>query len=230
MSRPNAGERENLASVALNPCGKGTSLLPLLAALKNLPNRNEVVPAHLHKYFSEHILVSGWYPERDFFVLMEALVSTIDPKSVGGDTWAFLGISSAQRDIAGMETPGAAHTKGGLYQNFLRVEASDVEQLFRKAVRLWPQYHDTGAMEIRGGHVATNALVARLTGFQIPIDGYLRLQSAYMEEYARLVGIALTGKVIRSTARGEPFCEWEYTLTRTPESEAFIASLPALSR
>ena len=63
-------------------------------------------------------------------------------------------------------------------------------------------------------------------GFVIPIDGFVALQGYYLEEYGRLVGIELVSKVTRSTARKDPFCEWEYRLARTPENIAYVASLP----
>lgn len=64
------------------------------------------------------------------------------------------------------------------------------------------------------------------SGSVIPIEGFVRLQGYYPEEYGRLVGLELTSEVTRSTAEGDPFCEWEHTLARTPATEAYIASLP----
>jgi hypothetical protein len=203
----------------------------LVLALKNLPNHRELVPRHLWKYLDEHIVVSGWYPERDVFELLEVLVGAIDPAQVGGDAWRFLGIVSAQRDIGGSQSQiPIANRVGsqGLYRSYGRDAQEDAHLFIKRAVKLWSQYHDTGTMEIRGGRAATNTLVVRLIGFQIPIDGYVRLQVAYTEEYGRLVGVPLEGRVVRSTARGDPFCEWDYTFERTAATEAFIRSLDPL--
>ena len=43
------------------------------------------------------------------------------------------------------------------------------------------------------------------------------------------MGVGLESKVTQSTTRGDPRCAWEYTLARTPASEAFVASLPPLA-
>lgn len=212
--------------MAREPCIKGTAVVPLVLALKNLPSPRDVVPRTLWKYLDEHIVVSGWYPERDVFQLLEALVKTIDPQQVGGDVWHFLGTVSAQRDIGGSQSqiPEENRVVGqGLYRHYAH-SGEDVDSFMKRALRLWSQYHDTGTMEIRGARVATNTVVLRLVGFQIPVEGYVRLQVGYTEEYGRLVGIPLHGKVVRSTAKGDPFCEWDYTFERTPASEAYIRS------
>jgi hypothetical protein len=43
-----------------------------------------------------------------------------------------------------------------------------------------------------------------------------------------LVGLELESRVTRSTAAGDPFCEWEHVLERTVRTEAFVAALSAL--
>jgi hypothetical protein len=215
--------------VPREPCQKGTSILPVILALKAHPDRNRLVPKHLWKYFDDHIVVSGWYPERDYFVLIDALVKTIDPKSVGGDVWRYFAKYSVRKDIGGAD--GAAGGKPalkGVYRNFASVTASEPELFFRRSVKLWSQYHDAGTMQILGARAKTNTVVMRLVGFHIPIDGFVQLQGYYMEEFGRMIGLELESNVTRSTARGEPFCEWEHHLGRTPTSEAYVASLPAL--
>jgi hypothetical protein len=216
--------------VAREPRQKGTSVLPVVAALKAHPDREKLVPERLWKYFTDHLLVSAWYPERDYFERLEALAKSIDPKTVGGDVWRYFARFSVQRDIAGADVPGTITTDAkGVYRNFASVDGGDPERFFRHALRLWGQYHDTGTMQIRGGRVHSNSVVIELLGFHIPLDGFVRLQGYYLEEFGRLVGLGLESKVMRSTARGKGNCEWEYALARTPASEAFVASLPALS-
>jgi hypothetical protein len=214
--------------VASEPCQKGTSVLPVVLALKAHPDRERLVPKRLWKYFDDHIVVSGWYPERDYFVLVEALSKTIDPKTVGGDVWRFFARYSARGDLGGTDVRGGKSTTKGVYRNFAAVTANEPELFFRRATRLWSQYHDAGTMQILGGRVATNSLVTRLVGFYIPIDGFVLLQGYYLEEFGRMIGLELKSDVTRSTARGDPFCEWEYHLGRTPASERYVASLPAV--
>ncbi|HVW29443.1 MAG TPA: hypothetical protein VHC69_28955 [Polyangiaceae bacterium] len=208
------------------PSQKGTAVLPVVLALKEHPDCRKLVPQHLWKYFDEHILVSGWYPERDYWVLIAALVKTIDPATVGGDVWRYFARFSAQRDIAGQASKAgpAGNAPVGVYRQFASVE--DPAAFFLRATRLWQQYHDTGRMEIVGGRTWTNCVVMRLMGFVIPIEGFVQLQGYYLEEYGRLVGLELDATVVRSTARKDPYCEWEHRLARTPQTEAYVASLP----
>jgi hypothetical protein len=214
--------------VGREPCQKGTSFLPVVAQLKSHPDRDKLVAEHLHKYFDDHLLVSAWYPERDYFALLQALVKTIDPKTVGGDVWRFFAKFSVQRDLAGAAV-GKNPTEGarGVYRNFASTTGTDPEQLFRRATKLWGQYHDSGTMQIVGGRTKTNGVIMQLVGFHIPVEGFVRLQGYYLEEFGRLVGVDVESKVTHSTARGDAHCEWEHTLGRTPVSEAYVASLPA---
>lgn len=213
--------------MAREPCQKGTSVLPVVAVLKAHPNREKLVPRHLWKYFDEHLVVSGWYPERDYFALLEAVVKTIDAKTAGGDVWRFLAKFSVQRDLAGVDVKGAPSTDvKGVYRSFVTSTSDDPETFFRRATKLWTQYHDTGAMQISGVRVRSNSVVMRLVGFHIPVDGFVRLQGYYLEEFGRLIGIQFESHVTKSTARGNPYCEWEHSLARTPASEAYVASLP----
>jgi hypothetical protein len=207
------------------PSQKGTSILPVIAALKAHPDRERLVPQHLWKYFDDHLLISGWYPEKDYFVLLEALVKTIDPKTVGGDVWRYFAQFSVKRDIAGIEAGGGgAPETRGVYRSFGR-GTGDPAELFKRGVRLWSQYHDSGTMRISGGRPRTSSIFMQLTGFHIPLEGFVRLQGYYLEELGALVGVQLESTVTKSTARGSTYCEWEHTLAPTPESEAYVASL-----
>jgi hypothetical protein len=204
-------------------------VLPVVMALEGNPDARKLVPSTLWKYFDEPVLVSGWYPETDYWVLIEALARTIDPVSVGGDVWRFFAQFSAQRDIGGQEVKAAAGDSAahkGVYRTFARADAADPAGFFSRAVRLWTQYHDSGRLEIVGGRRLTNAVVMRLLDFSIPIEGFVRLQGYYLEEYGKLVGLELESSVTRSTARGQALCEWEHRLARTPATEAYVASLP----
>jgi hypothetical protein len=213
--------------VPREPCQKGTSLLPVVAALKARPDREKLLPERLWKYFDAHLVVSGWYPEQDYFELVEALVKTMDGEDSGGDPWRYLAKFSVRRDLAGMGAEaGATPEAKGVYRNFASSVAGNPERLFVRAVKLWRQYHDTGHMRISGGCVKTNSVIMRLLGLHIPLEGFVRLQGYYLEEFGRLVGVELVSKVTRSTARGDAHCEWEFTLARTPASEAYVASLP----
>lgn len=204
-------------------------MLPVVLALKHHPDRQKLVPPELWKYFDEPVLISGWYPERDYWVLVAALVKTIRPSTVGGDVWRYFAKFSAQRDVGGQEgtLPNSDKQGGvGIYRSFVDGDMTDPENFFRRALRLWTQYHDTGRMEIAGGRPEMNAVLVRLTDFVIPIDGFVWLQSYYLEEFGQLVGFDVTGTVRHSTANKEPYCEWQYVLGRNPATEAYVRSLP----
>jgi len=201
----------------------------VVVSLRAHPDGRRLVPERLWKYFDDHIVVSGWYPEREYFTLVEALVKTIDPKTVGGDVWRFFARYSVRGDLGGTDVAGGGRSPTkGIYRNFASVTAREPEVFFRHAVRLWRQYHDTGRMEVLGGRKDNNAVIARLTGFHIPVDGFVRLQGHFLEEFGRMIGLSVESSVTRSTARGDPFCEWEYLLGRTPATERYVASLPAV--
>jgi hypothetical protein len=206
-------------------------VLPVVLALKQHPNSRKLVPRDLWKYLDEPVLISAWYPERDYWLLISALVTTMNPATVGGDVWRYFARFSAQRDIGGQSkkaAPDDPAAGAGVYRSFASVETTDVENFFRLASRLWSQYHDTGRMEVVGGRPESNAVIMRLVGFTIPIEGFVRLQGYYLEEYARLIGINMVSRVTKSTASGAPFCEWQHQLVRSPVTEAYVASLPVL--
>lgn len=71
-------------------------------------------------------------------------------------------------------------------------------------------------------------MVMQLVGFRIPLEGFVRLQGYYLEEFGKLVGLELESRVLRSTATGDPFCEWEHTLRCSSATAAYVATLPAL--
>jgi hypothetical protein len=210
-------------------CQKGVSVLPVVNALKAHPDREKLVPRRLWKYFDDHLVVSGWYPERDYFVLLEALVKTMDGSIQGKDVWRYFAEFSVKKDIGrGDGVAGKEEVKGGVYRSFASAVAGDPAQLFLRAEKLWSQYHDTGTMKISGGRPLENAVVMQLVGFRVPVDGFVRLQGYYLEEFGRLVGVEVESKVTRSTARGDPYCEWAHVLARTPASERYVASLTPL--
>src|SRR5689334_23623356 len=119
-------------------------------ALKDHPERDRLVPLRLWKYFDEPMLVSGWYPEEEYFILVEALVKTLDAAAIG-DPWRYFATFSVQRDIGGQDLKASSEDSGGakgVYRTFAAGNATNPENFFRRATRLWSQYHDTGKLEI----------------------------------------------------------------------------------
>jgi hypothetical protein len=147
------------------------SVIPLVQALRQHPEAWNLLPPSLWRYLDDPIRNSGWYPERDYWVLLAALVKVLPP--VDGDLWRHFAQVSVGRDI-------------GVHGQFAKTK--DPASFFRRAVSLWSEYHDTGHMEIAGGVVDRNAVVLRLLGFVIPIEGFVRLQGCFVEEYAPACG------------------------------------------
>ena len=209
------------------PSQKGTSVLPIVQALKRNPNAWNFLPPSLWTYLEDSIRVWDWYPERDYWVLLEALVKTLDPEALGDDPYRYFARFSVQLDIAGQRpkgSRGAPSPATGVHSEF--AAAADPANFFRRATLLWTEYHDTGRIEVAGARPERNAVVVQLHEFLIPIEGFVRLQGYFLEEYAQLVGLELSASVIRSTVQGDAYCEWECALVRTPETEAYVASLP----
>lgn len=203
-------------------------MLPVVQALKRNPNAWNFLPPSMWRYLDDPIRVSHWYPERDYWVLLEALVRTLNPDTVGGDVYRYFARFSVQLDIGGRPPKGARATSPATGVHSAFAAATTPASFFRRASLLWSEYHDTGRIEVAGARPERNVIVVRLFEFFIPIEGFVRLQGYFLEEYARLVGFELSSTVIASTARHDPFCEWDCALGRTPAIEAYVASLPAV--
>lgn len=221
---PNQTEPDNLIR---KPSLKGTSVIPVVLALKQQPDPRKLVPERLWKYFDKSLLVSSWYPEEDFWILIEALANAVDPATIEEDVWRVFARSTAQRDLGEEDVEGfAEETSGsvGIYRVFAS-KGMAPESFFRRVIALWSQYHDTGRLEVMGGSREKNSVRTRLTGLAIPIEGFVRSLGYYLEKYGRIVGIKAESTVLRSTAKGDAYCEWEVRLGRTPATEAYVAAL-----
>ena len=214
---------------AREPKHKGVGLLPVVRALRNVRGARELVQGDLWRYLEQPILASGWYPERDYDILIQALASTVDPRRVGGNVWSYFGRVAAQRDLAGTEddVPERSRTNAaGLYRRFLEGEGADPGVFFQRLAKIWQLYHDSGRLEFARRRSARATVVARLNGFKYSVQGLVDLQTGYLAEFARLAGARMTVKLVRSTASGDPFCEWEFAIERTPALEQWLLALP----
>jgi hypothetical protein len=206
-------------------------MLAVVRALKANERAQALVPATLLHYLTDPILPSGWYPERDYDVLIDALARSVDPAAVGGNAWLAFGRIGAQRDIAGMQekVPPESRTEiAGVYRKLGDGVPGDIVGMFARLTKLWSMYHDSGTISV-GRHASDEAVVvSRLTDFRFPSRGPAELQTGYSVEFARLLGIKLEGKLSRLKTDGEPHCEWHYRVQATPENLAMVASLELL--
>jgi hypothetical protein len=209
------------------PKHKGIGVLAVVKAIKARESARAQIPTHLARYLQEPILVTSWYPERDYNALITLLASSIEPKPVGGDVWAYLGRTAAQRDIGGdqREVPERSRLDtAGVYRNFRDVAESDVPGLLLRTTKMWTLYHDTGKLSYMRHRDKPEAVILRLTDFAFPIQGLADLQTAYMVEYASLSGFRLRGE---RTAYWPNSCEWQFELSGDAELFQSLGRLPA---
>lgn len=209
-----------------HPQHKGTGLIPLVAGLKARPSVREELAPHLHRYLDEPLLASAWYPERDYLALLEVLASKMDPATVGGNVWTFLGRAAAQRDLVGDQDsipPPSRTASSGLYRQFIKREPTDAPAFFLRATKLWQLYRDTGTLDVLRRR-DSGGVVLRLSGYQFAFRGLIEIQTAYWLEFARLSGLKLDGRAV--PAAKSDFTEWEFSLEPAPGVAEWIATLP----
>jgi hypothetical protein len=207
------------------PQHKGTGLIPLVAGLKVHPDIREKLPPRLRRYLDEPLLPSGWYPEEDYVGLLEVLASKMDPATVGGNVWSFLGRAAAMRDLAGDQdsTPPPSRTpSSGLYRQFVKMEPTNPPEFFLRARKLWQLYHDTGTLDLHR-RTGTDVVVLRLSGYDFAFRGLVESQTAYFLEFARLSGLKMEGRSVPG-AKGA-FTDWEFTLEPSAEVADWIQTL-----
>ena len=188
------------------------------------------MPRALQRYLTEAILPSAWYPESDYNGLIQALAAGMDRKVPGGDVWWYFGRVGAQRDIAGEqgEVPERSHVKtAGVYRKFRDNQPHDVAGLFQRSSRLWGMYHDTGRITIHRAAEDSFTVLMRLLNFHFPASGLIEMQTAFLVEYARLLGFRLDARLTRCMTDGDLLCEWRCSVERSALYVASLAVLPA---
>jgi hypothetical protein len=210
----------------VEPKHKGVGFAAIVKGLKASAKAAAAVPEAQRGYLSGAILPSGWYPERDYNVLLITLADSVDRNAVG-DVWAYFGRTAARRDVAGDQEaiPASSRTENaGVYRNFRAAQPNDVAGLCLRLAKIWSMYHDTGRVVFTRHARKSNVVVAKLHDFSFPVRGMADLQTAFSMEFAQLSGLELTGSLERFEA-GAPSCEWHYQVAATPEALSSLASL-----
>lgn len=214
----------------MEPRHKGVGLLAIVKGLKANPLAAHSVPPELQHYLTDVILPTGWYPERDYNVLIDLLARSIDRRQVGGNVWRWFGKVAAQRDIAGQQRgiPAASRTENaGIYRRFGDGSPDDVPGLFGRIVTIWSLYHDTGALRIARHSAEQSTVVMRLNNFHFPHRGHIDLQTGFMVEYARLLGAKVSGHVQRSPFDdGHNIVEWHYRVEPSAQGLMSLGMMP----
>jgi hypothetical protein len=208
---------------------KGTGLLHVIEALGAIPDARKHVQKDLWHYLDGQILPSGWYPERHYGLLLEALASALDPKAVGGNVWHFIGRTAAKRDLAGAPTAAPASNRpggSGLYRAFVKEAASETSAFFLRAKKLWHLHHDTGEWELLRRVERDATVVLRLTGFRFAVESMEQMYEAYLLEFASLSGVDMASRLMMSPRRGDAHYEWDHTLTPSTQTAEWLQTLP----
>jgi hypothetical protein len=170
---------------------KGTNVLSVVKALRaHRVQALASLPARLHHYLVDRILVSSWYPESDHLALMRAL-ATILPQA--RDLFPMMGRMVAREDLA------------GIYRGLLR--PGDPAQTLVASAALWRNYHNTGAI--------TTTLESPLIderGYGGAAREWCQILSGYLSELAIIAG----GQQVQIAElscclAGSPACSWRVT-------------------
>jgi hypothetical protein len=198
-------------------------------ALRANPQTHKHVPERLQHYLSDPILPSGWYPEKDYNVLIGGLALGLDRRIKGSDVWSYFGRTCVQRDIAGEQgsIPARSHVKtAGVYRTFAENNPDGLAGFFQRLERIWRLYHDSGRMTVARAADDACTVVVRVLNFNFPFRGLVDVQTAFFHEYARLLGFRLEARLSRSVTDGDLCCEWLSRAEPTPENLGSLATLP----
>lgn len=211
------------------PHHKGTGVLPVVTALKAHPRGPQSLPAPLRHYLKDQMVATEWYPQADLHGLLECLAGVLKQDGMR-DVWDYFGRTAAQRDLKGSQSAIPAERrvkKAGFYRPFAGEEVT-VATLFLRVSKLWTLYHDAGILLTGRGASDACCAIVRLTDFDLPNPDVARMNLAYTCEYARILGINITGRVARATYNGDRFTEWNYSCEPTPQNLQSLALLPLL--
>jgi hypothetical protein len=211
------------------PHHKGTGVLPVVTALKAHPRGPQSLPAALRHYLKDPMVATEWYPEDDLQALLRCLADVLERDGIR-DVWDYFGRTAAQRDLKGSQAAIPAERrvkKAGHYRPFAGNEVT-LATLFLRMSTLWTLYHDTGTLVTGRSASDECCAIVRVMDFSLPTPGMTRMHLAYTCEYAKMVGINLTGRVARALYDGDRFTEWHYACERTPQNLESLALLPLL--
>lgn len=154
---------------------KGSLLVSVVKLLRTRrAESSELLPAELHHYLSERILVSSWYPESDALEVFRVFA-----KLFGGSeaVWLNMGRTTA--------IDHAQHT----YQHL--IESRDIGRLLTQANVLWRAMHDTGTMSAT--QLDAQRFEMRLEDYAGLSPEWTRLLSGYFDGLVMVCGGKTSG-------------------------------------
>jgi hypothetical protein len=211
------------------PHHKGTGVLPVVAALKAHPRGPQSLPAALRHYLKDQMVATEWYPEDDLQALLRCLAEVLERDGMR-DVWDYFGRTAAQRDLKGSQAAIPTERrvkKAGLYRPFAGEDVT-LATLFLRVSKLWTLYYDAGTLVTGRSASDEYSAIVRLTDFSLPTPDLTRMHLAYTCEYARILGINITGRVAHALYDGDHLTEWHYGCERTVQNLESLALLPLL--
>jgi hypothetical protein len=168
---------------------KGTVVVDLVKALrKNKAKALKLLPAPLHRYLEERIVIASWYPLEDYVALLRAAGQVL-PHDTGGNVYHTMGRTAARAHMS------------GTYSRFK-------DKANRQATfTLLSSMYDTGEMKV------TERALGRATldysGFALPTREVCDTFTGYNLERMVLLGFDHpTVRHVSCRANGESTCSW----------------------
>ncbi len=169
---------------------KGTVVVDLVKALRrNKQKAQSLLPARLHHYLDERIVIASWYPLEDYVALLKAAGQVL-PRDGGGSVYHGMGRTAAR-----------AHMQG-TYSRFK-------DKASRQATfTLLSSMYDTGEMKVTDRAPGRAAL--EYHGFALPTREVCETFTGYNLERMTLLGFDNpTVHHVSCRANGEHTCRWE---------------------
>jgi hypothetical protein len=168
---------------------KGTVVVDLVKALRRSKEKaRRLLPARLHHYLEERIVIASWYPLEDYVALLKAAGQVLSRDGV--NVYETMGRTAARTHMQ------------GTYSRFK-------DKANRQATfTLLSSMYDTGEMKVTDRAPGRAAL--EYHGFALPTREVCDTFTGYNLERMLLLGFDNpTVHHVSCRANGEPTCRWE---------------------
>ena len=168
---------------------KGTVVVDIVKALrKNKEKAHALLPARLHHYLEERIVIASWYPLEDYIALLRAAGRVLDQG--GANVYQSMGRAAARSHMEG--TYRRLKNKANRQATFT----------------LLSSMYDTGEMKVTDRAPGRAAL--EYHGFALPTREVCETFTGYNLERMMLLGFDNpTVHHVSCRANGESTCRWE---------------------
>ena len=170
---------------------KGTVMLELVKTMRRMADRSRaLLPAELHHYLEERIVLAAWYPVEDYVAMLKVLPKLFP--DAAADFYVQIGRRSAKEQMA------------GVYGRL----AGDKSR--KATATLLAAMFDTGEMKVverEAGRAVTDWV-----GFAAPCREVCAIFTGYQQERMMLQGFEdVVARHTRCRAEGASVCRWQLT-------------------